>query len=93
MSLEHLLSCLEPVVLEEQTFCLQFFKMDSKVGSGWVCFLFTRIIVEKQSIFVLYEVATLTVLYLIPFQVSDVPLNKSGTKTKSQKQVEIPVKK
>ena len=32
VSLEHLLSCLEPVVLEEQTFCLQFFKMDSKVG-------------------------------------------------------------
>ena len=31
-TLEHLLSCLEPVVMAEQNFCLAFFKMDSKVS-------------------------------------------------------------
>ena len=34
MTLELLLSCLEPVVLAEQNFCLAFFKMDSKVSDA-----------------------------------------------------------
>jgi len=47
-SLELLLSCLEPVVMAEQNFCLAFFKMDSKVSDAPVRFCGAKTKTQKQ---------------------------------------------
>jgi len=47
-TLEDLLSCLEPVVMAEQNFCLNFYKMDSKVSDAPVKPSGTKTKTQKQ---------------------------------------------
>ena len=47
-TLELLLSCLEPVVMAEQNFCLVFFKMDSKVSDAPIRHAAAKTKTQKQ---------------------------------------------
>jgi len=47
-TLELLLSCLEPVVMAEQNFCLNFFKMDSKVSDAPIKHAAAKTKTQKQ---------------------------------------------